>query len=181
MRSSILALALCSSTLLLMMMASTATAARETVFDIYGHALSPQNTYFVIPADTNEPGQGALTVATGKTLCPFDVIQKHYDQQGVNPLIFSPVSGESIVYTSTDININFTTTPSTCVQPKVWKVANYDKSIGQWPITLDGEAGKPGASTLQDWFSFEKTDKGYKIRHCPSVCPQCIHLCSDVG
>ncbi|KAJ4699508.1 Kunitz trypsin inhibitor [Melia azedarach] len=168
-----------------LLFASAASAATDPVVDFHGEPLRTDTSYYIVSAIIGAGG-GGLNLAAGRNkTCPLDVIQERSDLKEGRPLTFSPAnSNDHLVYCSTDLNIQFTTSPLTCNEPSVWRVDNYDESTGKWYISTNGVKGNPGAQTLRNWFKFEKIGEEsmfYRIVYCPTVCESCVHLCSDVS
>lgn len=70
----------------------------------------------------------------------------------------------TIIPESTDLNIQFSDIP------KVWKLDEADKS-GRRYVSIGGTAGRPGRSTVNNWFQIERLGPfGYKLIYCPKVC-----------
>ncbi|KAI7725913.1 hypothetical protein M8C21_032425, partial [Ambrosia artemisiifolia] len=111
--------------------------------------------------------------------CPAGVAQSRNDENGVS-LTFTPVNPKKgVIRFSTDVNIKFSGSNS-CNVSNVWRL-NYDKGMKQYAVMLGGVEGNPGPKTLENWFKIEKTNDGYKLVFCPSVCSYCKVMCKDVG
>ncbi|KAH7550619.1 hypothetical protein ACOSP7_023933 [Xanthoceras sorbifolium] len=163
--------------------------APEPLLDMFNDKVVTGTEYYIVSAITGAGG-GGLNILSGRNdPCPMDVVQESSDLKPGRALLFFPFNytGEAgtVVYDSTDLNIQFNVRPRSCNQETtVWKVDNYDDAKGEWFITTNGVIGNPGAETLQNWFKFMKVSADfdmYKIVHCPSVCKSCVKLCSDVG
>lgn len=155
----------------------------DPLLDINGNEVEASRDYYLVSV-IRGAGGGGLTLYRGRNeLCPLDVIQLSSDLQKGTRLRFAAYNNTSIIHEAVDLNVKFSTETS-CNEPTVWRVDNYDPSRGKWFITTGGVEGNPGAQTLQNWFKLERvgTDQGtYKIVHCPSVCKSCVFLCNDVG
>ncbi|CAI0556002.1 unnamed protein product [Linum tenue] len=156
------------------------------ILDIEGKTVKAGGSYYIIPANTTTHAGGVgMSSLSATSTCPLSVIQdRHADSNG-SPLSFLPVATKLgyIVRTSTDLNIEFTTTDA-CEEGGVWKVEEYDDDVEQWFVGTGGVEGKPGARTVEDWFKIVKygvNNYNYKLVHCPGVCKSCKIKCKDVG
>jgi len=164
-------------------------AAAEPVVDTSGKQVQVGQSYYIIPAMRTFTRCGkfeclnaeGLSLANIGESCPLDVVvvQRSFGL----PLSFSPVNtNEGVVLESTDLNIMFSTDPSSCDEySPVWKLDHSGGSKGEWFVTTGGCVGKPGWKTIRNWFKIEKCDAAYKIVYCPTVCLSSKHLCKDVG
>ncbi|KAH7550621.1 hypothetical protein JRO89_XS13G0233200 [Xanthoceras sorbifolium] len=158
----------------------TADAAPDPVLDISGKKLQAGTDYYILPVVRGRGG-GLTLASTGKETCPLDVVQEQQEVANGLPLTFSPVNiKKGVVSLSTDLNIKFSAA-SICVQSTVWKLDNFDKSLGQWFVTTGGVEGNPGRETVSNWFKIEKFDDDYKLLFCPTVCDSCRVQCRDIG
>lgn len=83
---------------------------------------------------------------------------------------------------STDMNIMFSSTGTTCERSMIWRISELDSATGRWYVTVGSVAGSPGPSTWRNWFKIERYGLDYKLVFCPSVCTNCKGiLCGDVG
>nr|3IIR_A Chain A, Trypsin inhibitor [Murraya koenigii]3IIR_B Chain B, Trypsin inhibitor [Murraya koenigii]3ZC8_A Chain A, TRYPSIN INHIBITOR [Murraya koenigii]3ZC9_A Chain A, TRYPSIN INHIBITOR [Murraya koenigii] len=155
----------------------------DPLLDINGNVVEASRDYYLVSV-IGGAGGGGLTLYRGRNeLCPLDVIQLSPDLHKGTRLRFAAYNNTSIIHEAVDLNVKFSTETS-CNEPTVWRVDNYDPSRGKWFITTGGVEGNPGAQTLKNWFKLERvgTDQGtYEIVHCPSVCKSCVFLCNDVG
>ncbi|KAA8518060.1 hypothetical protein F0562_015520 [Nyssa sinensis] len=153
---------------------------QEAVLDVEGEELQTGVTYNIL--SLMRP-RGGLTVGSNRnneSICPLDVVQAPlWDDSGL-PWTFSPFNNDTVVRLLTDLNIK-SSAPTICVQSLVWKLSDYDASVGRFFVTTDGVEGNPGCGTLSNWFRIEKVDGFYKFVFCPSVCDIARILCQDVG
>ncbi|CAI0555906.1 unnamed protein product [Linum tenue] len=163
--------------------AAVAAGPPVPILDIDGKTVKAGGSYYIIPANTTTHAGGVgMASLSATSTCPLSVIQdRHADSNG-SPLSFLPVATKLgyIVRTSTDLNIEFTTTDA-CEEGGVWKVEEYDDDVEQWFVGTGGVEGKPGARTVEDWFKIVKYGVNYKLAHCPGVCKSCKIKCKDVG
>ncbi|KAK3212762.1 hypothetical protein Dsin_017468 [Dipteronia sinensis] len=158
----------------------TADAEPDPVLDISGKKLQAGTDYYILPVERGRGG-GLTLASTGNETCPLDVIQEQHEVENGLLLIVRPVNiKKGDVRLSTDLNIKFSTV-STCVQSTVWKLDNFDESLGQWFGTTGGVEGNPGRETVGNWFKIEKFDGDYKLLFCPTVCDICRVVCRDIG
>ncbi|KAJ0049603.1 hypothetical protein Pint_16654 [Pistacia integerrima] len=173
------------SIILFTFITKTLRAANTPVLDLTGEMVVTGTEYYMLGIFEGPVIYGGLNLYNGlSNTCPLDVIQEQWEILKGLPLIFSYPNDRrgSVVYESTDLNIKFSAAESTCFQPTVWRVGDYDNLTGQWFITGDGIEGNPGAQTLESWFKFQRGNvNAYKISHCPAVCSSCVSLCSAVG
>ncbi|KAL8200857.1 hypothetical protein R6Q57_012196 [Mikania cordata] len=157
-----------------------ASSAPDPVLDITGKNLQPGINYYIMPAARGGSRGG---IAQGPTspnkTCPLGVTQLQTHKNGL-PLTFSPVNPKKqVIRLSTDVNIKFSG-PISCNESNVWRL-EYDEAMKQYFVTVGGVEGNPGRTTLDNWFKIEKSDDGYKLVFCPTVCNYCKVICRDVG
>ncbi|XP_028083599.1 miraculin-like isoform X2 [Camellia sinensis] len=158
---------------------STANSAPSPVRDIDGKEVRAGIDYYILPVFRGKGG--GLTLASTTQRCPLDVVQARQEVDHGLPLTFSPVNPKKgVVRVSTDLNIKFSAA-TICVQSTVWRLANYEKSTGQYFVTTGGVEGNPGPETVRNWFKIEKFNDDYKLVFCPGVCDVCKVICRDVG
>ncbi|KAA8522732.1 hypothetical protein F0562_009106 [Nyssa sinensis] len=150
------------------------------VLDVAGNTVQRGVDYYILPVVRGSGG--GLTLASNRngSNCPLDVVQEQQEVDNGLPLTFSPVTGEGVVREITDLNIQFSAA-TICIQSLVWKLGDFDESVGRSFVTTGGVEGNPGQETLSNWFRIEKDDNDYKIVFCPSVCDICRPLCGDIG
>ncbi|KAK7314786.1 hypothetical protein VNO77_33320 [Canavalia gladiata] len=150
--------------------------APEQVVDTSGKILRTGYNYYIVPASSDV---GGLALSSTGQDCPLDVVAVD-GYQGL-PVAFIPFNyKKGVIRVSTDLNIFFSAETS-CPQSTVWKLKDYDYSLGQWFVTTDGVLGNPGPQTISNWFKIEKYEDAYKLVYCPSVCSGCSYECSDIG
>ncbi|KAK8521388.1 hypothetical protein V6N13_077495 [Hibiscus sabdariffa] len=159
---------------------SVADAAKKPVLDSDDEPLHPGIEYYIVSTIWGAGG-AALESRSIEKPCPEFVVVNKY-QNGM-PVLFYPVdTNDTIVYESTDVNIQFVhSVDSNCQTPTIWKLGDYDPSSGKWWLTIDGNVSNPGPGTLTSWFKIKNGEKGYVLNFCPSVCVSCISLCNDVS
>ncbi|KAL5746927.1 hypothetical protein ACOSP7_023916 [Xanthoceras sorbifolium] len=158
----------------------TADASPDPVLDITGKKLRAGTDYYILPVFRGRGG-GLTLASTGNETCPLDVVQEQHEVENGLPLTFFPVNvKKGVVRLSTDQNIKFSAA-TICVQSTVWKLDNYDESLGQWFVTSGGVEGNPGPGTTSNWFKIERFGDDYKLVFCPSVCDFCKVICRDIG
>ncbi|KAA8522731.1 hypothetical protein F0562_009107 [Nyssa sinensis] len=150
------------------------------VLDVAGNTVQTGVDYYILPVVRGSGG--GLTLANNRngSNCPLDVVQEQQEVDNGLPLTFSPVTGEGVVREITDLNIQ-SSAATICIQSLVWKLGDFDESVGRSFVTTGGVEGNPGQETLSNWFRIEKDDNDYKIVFCPSVCDICRPLCGDIG
>nr|DAD28016.1 TPA_asm: hypothetical protein HUJ06_029484 [Nelumbo nucifera] len=139
--------------------------------------------------------------ATSQSQIPT-VKQHSHDMNVGAPLIFSPAlilnsleefAGirylretpleERRIEEETDLNVEFLGIK------RVWQVEAADRSSSSSHsqtryVTLKGQPGNPGPSTVRNWFKIERISRSkpeYRIAYCPSVCNLCHVECGTVG
>lgn len=156
----------------------SANSAPHPVLDVTGKNLESGIQYHIMPAARGGGGVAPGPTNPNKT-CPLAVTQLSANKNAL-PLTFTPVNPKKgVIRLSTDNNIKFTG-PTSCNESNVWRL-KYDEAVKQYFITLGGVEGNPGRETLDNWFKIEKTDDGYKLVFCPTVCNFCKVICKDVG
>ncbi|KAL5993394.1 hypothetical protein ACLOJK_014318 [Asimina triloba] len=171
------------------------------VLDADGNTVQSGVDYHVVSAHS-----GGLSLGSrGEAGFPFSVVQHASDERIGKRIRFSPASssaavdriirqsivrpwlgGDEIIrrasrrtiHESTDLNIRFSNIPS------VWRMGEPDEA-GQRFVTIGGEAGHPGSSTLNNWFKIKGAGvhgkhRTYIFEHCPSVCGSCKTTCSGL-
>ncbi|KAI5665180.1 hypothetical protein M9H77_24503 [Catharanthus roseus] len=164
---------------ILLFLIHSSISAPEPVLDTAGKKVRIATNYYILPATPGANG-GIMVASTGNKTCPMDVVKA---ENGLGyPFRFYPANyKKGVIRVSTDQNI-VTDTYSSCYQPKVWKLDQYDPSTGKYFITTAYEEGNPGLRTIKNWFKIEKYGTGgYKFMYCPSVCSDCKVMCKDVG
>ncbi|XP_054801206.1 miraculin-like [Prosopis cineraria] len=152
----------------------------EAVLDTSGRKLRVGTNYYIVPDGPAQYG-GGLDLASIGEKCPLDVVAvEGYQGQSLS---FTPVNTnkKGAVYVSTDLNIEFSIAETTCPQSIVWKLDDYDYSVGQWFVTTGGAIGNPGRRTVRNWFKIEEYEDAYKLVYCPGVCRYCKFQCKDIG
>ncbi|KAA8518071.1 hypothetical protein F0562_015545 [Nyssa sinensis] len=157
-----------------------AERAHDAVLDVRGEELQTGVSYNIL--SVMRPG-GGLSVSKNRnneSRCPLDVVQAPLWRDDGLPWTFWPVNNDTVVRVLTDLNIK-SSTPTICIQSLVWKLSDYDASVGRFFVTTDGVVGNPGCGTLRNWFRIEKDRDDYKFVFCPSVCDTGRLLCHNVG
>lgn len=158
-----------------------AESAPDAVRDIDGDIVRTGVNYYILPVARGRGG-GLTLASTGNKTCPLDVVQERHEVENGLPLTFTPVNPKKgVVRVSTDLNIKFSAS-TVCVQSTVWKLENFDESLGRWFVSSGGVEGNPGPATLSNWFKIDKSeDDYYKLVFCPTVCNFCKVVCKEVG
>ncbi|KDO40852.1 hypothetical protein CISIN_1g046118mg, partial [Citrus sinensis] len=163
------------------------TSIPEPLLDVCSNTVKPDCQYYLVSAIPGASGGGVSLHGGRNGFCPLDVIQLSSDSGRGIKLTLSPYDNSTIIRESTDLNLIFPVLLSGheyCNEQPLWKVDNYDVSLGIGFITTGGFVGHPGAETLLNWFKLEifgTLPSSYKIVHCPSFCESCVKLCSNVG
>ncbi|OMO67988.1 Proteinase inhibitor I3, Kunitz legume [Corchorus olitorius] len=155
----------------------------EPVLDTDGDEVRTGVEYFVVSAIWGAGGGGLAIGRSSKQPCPEIVVQNGRDiDNGIPVIFYNAYSSDGIVRLDTDVNIEFLPIRDRlCLTSTVWKLDNYDESMGKWWVTTDGDIGNPGPSTLKNWFKIDKfTVIGYQFSFCPSVCYSCVTLCNNI-
>ncbi|XP_010250345.1 PREDICTED: 21 kDa seed protein-like [Nelumbo nucifera] len=183
----------------------------QAVLDTDGNQLQAGREYYIVSA-IRGGGGGGVTIGRreGSSSHSPTVRQHSYDMNLGSPVTFTPVSNssqeiliweeldgvqylrlremsseENRIEEHTDLNIGFSGSK------RVWQVeeANNGRSSSSSSqttryVTLRGQPGQPGASTVRNWFRIERISKSnpeYRIAYCPSVCESCHVECGNVG
>ncbi|KAF5755384.1 putative proteinase inhibitor I3, Kunitz legume, kunitz inhibitor STI-like superfamily [Helianthus annuus] len=153
-----------------------ANSAPDSVLDVTRKNLRSGISYYIMPVARG--GGIALGPTSPNKTCPLGVTQLSTHLNGL-PLTFTPVNPKkSVIRLSTDVNIKFLGRTS-CNESNVWKL-RYDEVMKQYFVMVGGVEGNPGRETIDNWFKIEKTDDGYKLVFCPTVCNYCKVICRDV-
>ncbi|KAI5674937.1 hypothetical protein M9H77_05887 [Catharanthus roseus] len=164
---------------------SSAQNVPAPVLDTAGQQLRRGVSYYILPADRNNGGGVGLENYRGGR-CPFLITQDPVEGNNGIPLSFSLVnSTDTLIRLSTDLNIKFTSNPTSCPESNVWKL-NVTSQQRPFFVTLGGTEGNPGPNTVTSWFKIERYENAYQIQHCPSrtFCPPgvlCNPLCGNIG
>ncbi|OMO68115.1 Proteinase inhibitor I3, Kunitz legume [Corchorus capsularis] len=143
----------------------------EPVLDTDGDEVRTGVEYFVVSAIWGAGGGGLAIGRSSKQPCPEIVVQNGRDiDNGIPVIFYNAYSSDGVVRLDTDVNIEFLPIRDRlCLTSTVWKLDNYDESMGKWWVTTDGDIGNPGPSTLKNWFKIDKfTVIGYQFSFCPS-------------
>ncbi|GMJ06648.1 ARABIDOPSIS THALIANA KUNITZ TRYPSIN INHIBITOR 5 [Hibiscus trionum] len=156
---------------------------KEPVRDTDGEELRSGLEYYIVSAKRGTGGGLGLGSSVEKP-CPRFVIQRPLDSDYGTPVLFHPTnSGDSIVYESTDVNMEFVPgIDAYCRTPTTWKLDDSEHSSAKRWLTIGGGVGHPGPQTMSGWFRVEKVEPYsdnmvYKLSYCSSG----SSLCSDVG
>ncbi|KAJ4954169.1 hypothetical protein NE237_031001 [Protea cynaroides] len=95
----------------------------------------------------------------------------------------TPSPQERTIHEATDLNIRFSD------MPVVWQVQeshhSSPKSYALRYVTIGGQPGHPGSSTMRNWFKIKRISSSsnpeYRIAYCPSVCKSCPVECGNVS
>ncbi|MFS8032550.1 putative proteinase inhibitor I3, Kunitz legume, kunitz inhibitor STI-like superfamily [Helianthus anomalus] len=157
-----------------------ASSAPDSVLDVTRKNLRSGISYYIMPMARGGSGGGiALGPTSSNKTCPLGVTQLPTHLNGL-PLTFTPVNPKkSVIRLSTDVNIKFLG-PTSCNESNIWKMT-YNEVMKQYFVVVGGVEGNPGRETIDNWFKIEKTDDGYKLVFCPTVCNYCKVICRDVG
>ncbi|KAI7754146.1 hypothetical protein M8C21_014890 [Ambrosia artemisiifolia] len=164
----------------LILSVSSANSAPDSVLDVTGKNLRSGISYYIMPAAKGGSGGGiALGPTSPNKTCPLGVTQLPTHKNGL-PLTFTPVNPKkAVIRLSTDVNIKFLGRTS-CNESSIWKL-KYVEAVKQYFVMVGGVEGNPGRETIDNWFKIEKSDDGYKLVFCPTVCNYCKVICRDVG
>lgn len=155
----------------------------SAVLDVDGQELQATSMYYMLPAIHDRGSGGGLALSSRDGSCPYYVMQESHAQSNGHPVRLLPVNKlDTNISLSSDMNIVFHAA-TTCVQATGWKMGGVDAITGQRYVKSGALTGRPGASTLSNWFKVEKNENGdgYKIIFCPSVCSFCKVVCGNVG
>ncbi|KAK8569435.1 hypothetical protein V6N13_046490 [Hibiscus sabdariffa] len=159
---------------------SVANAAKKPVLDSDDEPLRPGIEYYIVSTTWGVGGAALESRSVGKP-CPKSIVVNGY-QNGM-PVLFYPIdTNDTIIYESTDVNIQFAQgIEPNCQTLTTWKLGDYDPSSGKWWLTIDGNVSNPGPGTLTSWFKIKNGGEGYVLNFCPSVCVSCISLCNEIS
>ncbi|XP_010248438.1 PREDICTED: 21 kDa seed protein-like [Nelumbo nucifera] len=179
----------------------------QAVLDTDGNQLQAGREYYIVSA-IRGGGGGGVTIGKRESSSSSSrtptVKQHSYDMNLGSPVTFTPASNsskemliweefdgvrylrseENRIKEQVDLNIGFSGLK------RVWQVeeANSDASSSSSQttryVTLRGQPGHPGASTVGNWFRIERISRSspeYRITYCPSVCESCHVECGNVG
>ncbi|KAK1380652.1 Alpha-amylasesubtilisin inhibitor [Heracleum sosnowskyi] len=154
----------------------------SAVLDIDGQELGATEKYYILPASHVRGNGGGLALSSRDGTCPHFVMQESHAQSNGHPVRLLPVNKvDGKISLSSDVNIVFHAA-TTCVQATGWKMGGVDAITGRRYVKSGALTGRPGASTVSNWFKVENEHgDGYKIVFCPSVCSFCKVVCGDVG
>ncbi|KAH7550624.1 hypothetical protein JRO89_XS13G0233600 [Xanthoceras sorbifolium] len=137
--------------------------APEPLLDVFHQEVVTGTQYYIVSAHFQG---GGLNLLSGRNEpCPMDVFQERSNLG--RPVSFLPLNyneevGSTVVYDSTDMNIQFNIQNLNCEEETtVWKVDNLDDEKNAWFITTNGVAGNPRA--VRNWFKFEKVPEDARI------------------
>nr|DAD35571.1 TPA_asm: hypothetical protein HUJ06_006211 [Nelumbo nucifera] len=168
----------------------------EAVVDIDGNQLQAgRGEYYIVSAIRGGGGGGVTIGKRESSSSRTPTVRQHsYDMNLGSPVTFTPASNfsdemlireENRIEEQTDLNIGFSGSK------RVWQVeeeANSGSSSSSRQttryVTLRGQPGHPGASTVRNWFRIERISRSspeYRITYCPSVCESCHVECGNVG
>ncbi|KAJ4955480.1 hypothetical protein NE237_012263 [Protea cynaroides] len=160
----------------------------SAVLDTDGHELEAGITYYIVSAIK---GGGGISIGRRESSSSQSYTQtvKHssYEMNMGNPIMFSPKSTQNpedqeevIIQESMDINIMFSG-----MNDAMWQVEQRRQhSSGSRYVTMRGQTGDPGKSTVRNWFKIARINKDspiYRIIYCPNVCESCHVVCGTVG
>ncbi|QCD92519.1 kunitz trypsin inhibitor 2-like [Vigna unguiculata] len=164
-------------------------AVHEAVIDTKGKKLRADANYHIIPAVPFTicgfvscfTGGGLALGSVDDESCPLDVVvEKANEGLPLRLLPFDTKKG--VIRVSTDLNIFFSDADERCPHHStVWRLDDFDASVGQTYVTTGGVVGTPNQHTILNWFKILKYEDAYKLVYCPSVCPSCHHPCKDLG
>ncbi|TMW85681.1 hypothetical protein EJD97_022718 [Solanum chilense] len=159
------------------------------VLDVTGKEVDPRLSYIITSTFW---GAGGGDVYLGESPnsdapCPDGVFRYNSDiGPSGTPVRFVPLSmqyGPSI-YQDKVLNIQFDiSTTKLCVNYTIWKVGDYDESVGAMLLETGGTIGEVDSG----WFMIVKSSLvGYNLLYCPStpfICPLCPphQFCAKVG
>ncbi|XP_010250347.1 PREDICTED: 21 kDa seed protein-like [Nelumbo nucifera] len=180
----------------------------QVVLDTDGNQLEAGREYYIVSAIRGGGGGGVTIGKRESSSSHTPIVRQHsYDLNLGSPVTFTPASTSSkemviwekfdgVQYLSempseenrieeqTDLNIGFSGSN------RVWQVedasSESSSSSSQTTryVTLRGQPGHPGASTVRNWFRIERISRSnpeYQITYCPSVCESCHVECGNVG
>nr|DAD40109.1 TPA_asm: hypothetical protein HUJ06_014432 [Nelumbo nucifera] len=188
--------------------ASSHESHHQSVLDTKGNEIQAGQSYYIVSAIR---GGGGGVSLDRRERSRSSVVRQHGSEMHFGtPVSFSPASasmegrivslpkeraigrmllemripsssGTKTILESTDVNIRFTE------MPVVWKVQESQGSSSPGTrryVTIGGQPGHPGSSTVRNWFKIERISNNspeYRIAYCPSVCESCEVVCGNVG
>ncbi|KAJ4956038.1 hypothetical protein NE237_012821 [Protea cynaroides] len=180
----------------------------SAVLDTDGHELQAGKPYYIVSAIRGGAGGGVsigrteISTSHGYTLTPT-VKQSSYDMNMGTPVLFFPESSqnaessaagvrflgeieeeEMTIKGSKDMNIRFSGMNDTVWQVEERRQHSSGSRDSTRYVTLRGQPGHPGKSTVRNWFKIERMSKSnpfYRIVYCPNVCESCHVVCGRVG
>ncbi|MCE3052022.1 hypothetical protein HAX54_051428 [Datura stramonium] len=157
------------------------SANNNLVLDVSGAPLDPGARYRIVSVGRGAAGGDVyLGPSPNSTApCPDGVFRYNSD---VGPtgtpvrFIKSDQTGTGPINQDQNINIQFSiATSRLCVSYTIWKVGDYDVSLGARLLETDGTIGQQDSS----WFKIvEAPQLGYNLLYCPSCS---AHQCQAVG
>ncbi|PHT53903.1 hypothetical protein CQW23_08365 [Capsicum baccatum] len=162
---------------------SDAASAPNPVLDTTGKMVRAGFNYLVVPVRKDLGAELGLAFI-GTQVCPLGIGPRLNPNDGILPVIFSPVnSRKGVIRESTDLNVEFLETYTICKHlSNVWRLDRYNpQEEDHHVITNGGVRGNPGRDTIANWFKIVKYGAGYKFLFCPSVCNYCEVICKNVG
>ncbi|PHT28058.1 Serine protease inhibitor 1 [Capsicum baccatum] len=160
--------------------------ASKLVLDATGKALDPRASYRIGSIGWGAAGGDVYLGRTPNSTapCPNGVYRYNSDVGPTGtPVRFvkSDHSGPGI-FEKQDLNIQFDIpTSRLCVTYTIWKVGDYDASLGARLLETGGTLRQQDSS----WFKIVKASgRGYNLFYCPGplACPSCpVDQCQAVG
>ncbi|KAM3319329.1 serine protease inhibitor 5-like [Capsicum chacoense] len=160
--------------------------ASKLVLDVTGKALDPRASYRIGSIGWGAAGGDVYLGRTPNSTapCPNGVYRYNSDVGPTGtPVRFvkSDHSGPGI-FEKQDLNIQFDIpTSRLCVAYTIWKVGDYDASLGARLLETGGTLRQQDSS----WFKIVKASgRGYNLLYCPGpfACPSCpVDQCQAVG
>nr|DAD31166.1 TPA_asm: hypothetical protein HUJ06_010017 [Nelumbo nucifera] len=181
----------------------------QAVLDTDGNQLQVEREYYIVSAIRGGGGGGVTIGKRESSSSRTPTVRQHsYDMNLGSPVTFTPASNsaeemliweefdgvqylkemsseENRIEEQVDLNIGFSGLK------RVWQVeeANSETSSASSSqttryVTLKGQPGHPGSSTVRNWFKIERISRSnpeYRITYCPSVCESCHVECGNVG
>ncbi|KAE8703703.1 21 kDa seed protein [Hibiscus syriacus] len=132
-------------------------------------------------------GAGGGGLAIGREIdrkCPEIVVQRRFDRDRGNPVIFSNADDkDDVVRVSSDVKIEFVgPRDRLCLTSTVWKVQDVEESTGKRWVELGGAEGGPSCDTKESWFKIVKAaGPMYNFKYCPSVCDSSTTTCNEIN
>ncbi|KAJ4955703.1 hypothetical protein NE237_012486 [Protea cynaroides] len=165
----------------------------SAVLDTDGHELQAGMQYYIVSAIRGGGGggvsMGRRESSTSHGHTPT-VRQSSFDMNMGNPVMFSPESTQipeeeaTTIQESMDMNIMFSGLNDAVWQVEERRQHSSESRDSTRYVTLRGQTGNPGESTVRNWFKIERMSKGnpiYRIVYCPNVCESCHVVCGKVG